>query len=277
MGFFDSFVTGVGNFFTNTAVGQGLGNLAGGVATAFAQRGIDELFNVAGLPRQNLVPTRASGAPVATTQNPRGPGFVGPLGQPTGAGPIVDISGLNQAQINELMRFTGGGRVPTGGGAGPLATSNRNELIARRQRAGLATIALPDFSRGTITGASDPPTVPFVGHVAGVGGFTDLNSLFPTGGREDMAFPVSGSTGFAQPAFFDITVPSGGSIGGVADPRSAFRATMAGHRATKFMMANPTSGKMTWFGPLGEPVLFRGDFQAAKRVKRVARLAARKR
>jgi hypothetical protein len=47
--------------------------------------------------------------------------------------------------------------------------------------------------------------------------------------------------------------------------------------ATRFVQANPATGKPTWFGPLGTPILFSGDLAACKRVDRVAKRLAKAR
>ena len=90
------------------------------------------------------------------------------------------------------------------------------------------------------------------------------------------SFPVTTNQGFFSQAldipFFDIT-PQGSS----AQLGSMFTPSMSGARAQKFMVPNPQTGKATWFGPLGQPVLFSGDFTASKRVARVARKARRSR
>ncbi len=69
--------------------------------------------------------------------------------------------------------------------------------------------------------------------------------------------------------FFDIS-PQGGA--GVFSP---FVPTMAGARAQKFIAMNPRSGRITWFGPIGKPILWSGDVSAKKRVERVAKYARR--
>jgi hypothetical protein len=52
---------------------------------------------------------------------------------------------------------------------------------------------------------------------------------------------------------------------------------MAGARAQFFRTQNPVTGQDTWFRPAGRPILWSGDLTACKRVKKVARRAARKR
>jgi hypothetical protein len=69
-----------------------------------------------------------------------------------------------------------------------------------------------------------------------------------------------------------VAMPMGGGGG-----TPQFRATMAGARAQFFRVPNPVTGQDTWFRPAGRPILWSGDLTACKRVKKVARRAARKR
>lgn len=73
---------------------------------------------------------------------------------------------------------------------------------------------------------------------------------------------LPGGAQFLDMPFRDLA-PQGSS--GLFEP---FRATMAGHRAQRFVAVNPTSGRTTWFGPLGNPLLFTGDRAAARRFNR---------
>ena len=54
-----------------------------------------------------------------------------------------------------------------------------------------------------------------------------------------------------------------------------FNANVGQRRATpvRFVQANPGTGKPTWFGPLGTPILFSGDLAACRRVERAAKRA----
>src|SRR5215831_5735948 len=47
-------------------------------------------------------------------------------------------------------------------------------------------------------------------------------------------------------------------------------------RPHRFLGVSPVTGRVTWFGPLGQPRLFTGDFAAAKRLRRIAGHARRR-
>lgn len=76
--------------------------------------------------------------------------------------------------------------------------------------------------------------------------------------------PFSGTT-LRSPFSTDVAALAG----------SPFRPTMAGAAAKIFFVPNPVSGKITWFGPLGRPILWSRDLTVCKRVKKVARRARR--
>ena len=57
--------------------------------------------------------------------------------------------------------------------------------------------------------------------------------------------------------------------------RSPFRPTMAGAAAQIFVAENPVSGKATWFGPLGRPILWSRDLTTCKRVRKIGARARR--
>lgn len=57
--------------------------------------------------------------------------------------------------------------------------------------------------------------------------------------------------------------------------RSPFIPSAVGATSKIFVMANPVTGKPTWFGPKGRPLLWSGDLRACKRVKKIARRAKR--
>lgn len=130
------------------------------------------------------------------------------------------------------------------------------------------------------TGGSMPyPVTSFVSS-GGSGGGSWINALLgglagAAGGALGIA---SGSDlGYDVPYFPDILVPdviqrgmaTSGSVG------SPWAAPGAHATATKFLLQNPQSGKLTWFGPLGEPVLWSRDFSAARKVRRVGMKARR--
>lgn len=77
---------------------------------------------------------------------------------------------------------------------------------------------------------------------------------------------------------FGLTGGGGNGMGStMALIRSPFRPTAAGASAQLFVVPNPVTGRPTWFRPAGRPVLFSGDFAAARRVSKVAGRARRRR
>ena len=73
----------------------------------------------------------------------------------------------------------------------------------------------------------------------------------------------------------------GGGGGGVpalpgVAPGGIFRVTQPGLRARSlFHITNPSTGREVWYRNVGQPILFSGDLRTCKRVRKVARLAAR--
>jgi len=68
---------------------------------------------------------------------------------------------------------------------------------------------------------------------------------------------------------FDIT--PGFSIGpqGASALFEPYRSTQSGHSAQMFLGINPTTGRQTWFRPVGRPILMSGDVRIARRVNRL--------
>lgn len=98
-----------------------------------------------------------------------------------------------------------------------------------------------------------------------LGGFVS-QYLNPSGGQSGQQNPMN----YLDMPLRDVT-PQGSA--GLFEP---FTATLAGHRAQPFIGINPTTGRRTWFKPAGQPVLWSGDFAAARRVRRVAMKARRR-
>lgn len=114
--------------------------------------------------------------------------------------------------------------------------------------------------------------------------------------RGDTGFALqiaASSGGNATPALFErdaagnITGLEGVEFGSSADVGSAvsraffptiskWTGEVSGARAGAHLRVNPVSGKPTWFGPLGDPVLWSRDFAASRKVSRLARKAARR-
>lgn len=114
------------------------------------------------------------------------------------------------------------------------------------------------------------------------GGFTPGRDFFTPG--DSMAFPViqAGLPGAPQTLterIFDIPgidIVGGGQGAFLGAITSPFRASGARAVARTFAVPNPLTGMVTWFKPAGRPVLWSGDFAAAKRVKKVAAKARRR-
>jgi len=70
----------------------------------------------------------------------------------------------------------------------------------------------------------------------------------------------------------DVTVFGSTSVARLGNP---FRAGACGATATVHVVTNPTTGKATWFGPLGRPILWSRDLAVTKRVRKIARRAKR--
>ncbi len=69
----------------------------------------------------------------------------------------------------------------------------------------------------------------------------------------------------------------GGDSGDLPFGGALFRQTMAGVRARSLVrVTNPVTGNDVWYRNVGRPILFAGDFQTVKRVRKVAALARRR-
>lgn len=82
--------------------------------------------------------------------------------------------------------------------------------------------------------------------------------------------PIGGGT--AVQGYAGGAMAGGAASGSLFEP---YRSTLNGAAAQKFIGINPVSGRATWFGPLGKPVLWTGDLRAVRRVRRIAGRARR--
>lgn len=289
MGFFDSFSTSVGGFFTG--VGDFVNTFAQTpVGTRLIDRGINELFDVIG-GFDTSGPSSRGGLP-------------GPQGSPVPGG-ITNLQAasycagrLPSAQIPGTPWTCGslgtGTPAPQRGSIvfprldqGPLPT--RGQFQPQRPTVGLPAIPssqpvdtrfatftpggnqVPAFPINTFQGFPPSPTN-FANLIGGGGpGFQNvgLTSLLPT-----IAKQLPGFVGGIIGGNLLENVFSGGGGGSVTP---MFRPTMAGVRAQSFRATNPVTGQDVFFRPAGKPILWSSDLSACKRVNKVARRARRKR
>jgi hypothetical protein len=141
---------------------------------------------------------------------------------------------------------------------------------------------------GLMPGAERAPFLPAGGNMPGFP--TTRYSSYPSPGVQPVSFAALAPLARQIPAFLGGMLAGEGlegamsmmpapsmpmAMAGGGTPQ--FRATMAGARAQFFRVPNPVTGQDTWFRPAGRPILWSGDLTACKRVKKVARRAARKR
>lgn len=106
-----------------------------------------------------------------------------------------------------------------------------------------------------------------IGSIAGI-----LGQVFgPSGQQGTSPFTLPGGA-----SAFDVTPGFAITPQGSNNLFEPFVPSMSGHRAQRFIGINPTSGRQTWFGPMGQPVLWTGDFRAARRVRKIAGKARRR-
>jgi len=254
MGFFDSFVSGVGSFFGSP------------IGTALGQIGVAKLVDVIG-----LAPTGPSGSPRS------GIGPFGPLGTPTTAifETQTSIERANQARraaeeaaffATNPLRPALGPQAVRPGFAAPLPSIPSSQPFGVQPGTGFVPLPpggfnVPAFP--TAVQASFPPSP-----------FTTANPFFQTAGFAGagaaLLRQIPGILGGAAGG----ALVAGAGGGGGTPP---FRATMAGARAQFFRTENPVTGQDTWFRPAGRPLLWSGDLTACKRVNKIARRARRKR
>ncbi len=111
----------------------------------------------------------------------------------------------------------------------------------------------------------------------GGGGQAPITGIAPSVARPVGTVPIGPGGAVLTPAlnlpFRDIT-PEGRSA--LFEP---FRKTCDSplrFSARKFIGINPASGRVTWFGPMGTPLVWSGDIAAKRRVERFAGKFARR-
>lgn len=272
MGFFDSFKGGL------AAVGETL--LSGVQTFAESELGSQFLgglgqFGLEALERKIGIPSRTAGSPYSTRPyvmippssrlprpptefddfavDPRTAYLPGGVLNPVRAGPV------------RTVRPTAYPSPPPIDASQAYGVSPGTEFVA-------LPAGGPDMPAFPVSRTASFPRSP-VGSV--------INAAF-RGGAEQAAFPFAAAGGallrqlpgvagglLAGEALEAISGPGGGT--------PMFKLTMAGARPQRFRTVHPTTGQDVWFLPAGRPILWSGDFTACKRVKRVARRAARKR
>ncbi len=198
---------------------------------------------------------------------------------PQTGGPIVGgditLSNLIPILIELLKLIFGGG----GGGRAPTPTAPQPSPPIFRQPQ-----PVPVPPGGGAGGGIGGPDVPFLSLEGGglfgtgvTGG--DIASIIGAirgGNGGNVAMPGGASLtglggGGLDVPFIDIVPQGQGSACG-----TPFRVNACGNATPqKHLKLNPKTGKATWFGPLGEPVLFSRDLATVKRVKKIAGRARR--
>lgn len=102
-------------------------------------------------------------------------------------------------------------------------------------------------------------------------GFISPAQFFP------QARQVAQQPGIALPGPFRLQAPFASDVGEIGVAIGMFRPTMAGVRASRFVVAHPMTGAPVEFQPRGRCILSTSDLAGAKRVRRVAGLARRTR
>lgn len=146
------------------------------------------------------------------------------------------------------------------------------------------TQVLPIVQQGQNLGSSNVPATVVVNSSGGPGA---TNTGIPKSAivtADPATFSLGGG---GQTGGFGLDIPGvefgqGADVGSAltqnfVPTRSRFTGAVTGARAQNFVAINPVSGAITWFGPIGRPILWSGDVRAAKRLKKIARFAARKR
>lgn len=218
----------------------------------------------------------------------------GPTLPPTPVPPnIIDLLKL---VLSILQQF---GVLPQGGGGGfggsgqpdsrPREAGNRGDsigppiIINENPAAGGGG---GGFSGQAPPIGGDVPFITMEGGGFGLGGNGILGTGITGGDIASIIGAVRGGGGGGGNA----ALPGGAALGGgmfdlpgidivpqgQATCGSAFRPTRSGMSAQRHIKVNPASGRMQWFGPIGNPVLWSGDLAAAKRVKKVAARARRR-
>lgn len=142
-------------------------------------------------------------------------------------------------------------------GAGPFATATPPFVASR--------VALPL----SLTGGGEMPFLP--------GGAPIVQAGFPSLGPG-----LSSAFGSAIGSFFGTEGAAAGTVEALralrpgAAPGTLFQVGGPRLRAvSSFRVTNPSTGRDVWYRNVGQPILWSGDLRVCKKVRKVARLAAR--
>lgn len=75
--------------------------------------------------------------------------------------------------------------------------------------------------------------------------------------------------------FLGVQTPGAAAGAGCPSLGSPFAARGMSATPQPFVMANPVTGRLTWFRPAGRPVLWSSDLTSCRRVKKIAARARR--
>jgi hypothetical protein len=176
---------------------------------------------------------------------------------------------LGPVQGTPVVWGPGGFTAPKFGFAAPPPSVPASQPFGVMPGSGLAFNGGSTMPSFPVTNQASFPPNPFVNALLGGGGAP----VQPVGLAGSVMKQLPGFLGgIAGGELFESLVATGGAGG-----TPMFRPTMAGARAQFFRTQNPATGQDTWFRPAGRPILWSGDLTACKRVKKVARRAARKR
>lgn len=97
-----------------------------------------------------------------------------------------------------------------------------------------------------------------------------------SGALQGVAGAIDPSYGLGlQSAYPTAAMQTGATINGLLGTGSSstalFEPYTAAGRPHRFIGVSPTTGRISWFGPLGQPLLFSGDRAACKRYMRHGR------
>lgn len=247
MGFFDSLKTGLGRVFEFG--GEILEKAAPIFGPPLVEAGISALRGALNLQPQGQFGSRGPASFDSRT-------FARPQTFSLPGGAMVNTRVATPQAFNVLV--PPGGRIPDGGrfsGPSPSPIPFGQTTRPAPGTGGTRVGAFPG-SRGIVDAV-----------------FADFQP--GNGGAAPFSFDIPFTDFRVSPDLPLVDVTRRAPVGGC--PTSPFRQTQMGAASQKFIGVNPVTGRATWFGPLGSPVLFSRDFAVMKRLRRVAVKAGRAR